>query len=127
MYSVLALGSITGLPGGDFVPHLTITVAETLLLVDLAVLIYFIHHIAKSIQLPEVIASIASDLDRAIEAEFPLRRDSWAEIEDVSSVLPAEVVANLSRGAEVTATQSGYLQFAWDSASSSRSPRLWMR
>ncbi len=111
MYSVLALGSITGLPGGDFVPHLTITVAEALLLVDLAVLIYFIHHIAKSIQLPEVIASIASDLDRAIEAEFPQRRDSLSEIEDVSSVLPAEVVANLSRGAEVTATQSGYLQF----------------
>src|ERR1039458_5405449 len=82
VYSVLALGSITGLPGGDFVPHLTITVAEALLLVDLAVLIYFIHHIAKSIQLPEVIASIASDLDRAIEAEFPQRRNSRAEIGD---------------------------------------------
>ena len=41
------------------------------MLVDLAVLIYFIHHIAKSIQLPEVIASIARDLVRAIDAEFP--------------------------------------------------------
>ena len=71
VYAVLGLGSITSLPARDFVPHLTITVAEALLLLDLAVLIYFIHHIAKSIQLPEVIAGIARDLDRAIEAEFP--------------------------------------------------------
>ena len=111
VYSVLALGSITGLPGGDFVPHLTITVAEAMLLVDVAVLIYFIHHIAKSIQLPQVIASIAADLDRAIEAEFPQRRNAQGDVEVESSVLPAEVLANLSRGAEVTATQSGYLQF----------------
>ena len=72
VYSVLALGSITNGPHGDFVPHLSITFAEALLLVDLGVLIYFIHHIAKSIQLPEVIAGIARDLTRAIDAEFPL-------------------------------------------------------
>ena len=35
VYSVLALGSITSDPHGDFVPHLSITVAEALLLVDL--------------------------------------------------------------------------------------------
>ena len=40
-------------------------------MVDLAVLIYFIHHIAKSIQLPEVIAGIADDLMHSIDAEFP--------------------------------------------------------
>ena len=45
VYSVLALGSITSGPRG-FVPHLSITVAEALLLADLGVLIYFIHHIA---------------------------------------------------------------------------------
>ncbi len=111
VYSVLGLGSITGLPGGDFVPHLTITVAEGLLIVDVAVLIYFIHHIAKSIQLPEVIAGIARDLDRAIEAEFPERRDSRLGAEDDTRAVPAEVLENLRRGAEVTATQSGYLQF----------------
>jgi uncharacterized membrane protein len=70
VYSVLALGSITGSPHGAFVPHLSITVAEALLLVDLGVLIYFIHHIAKSIQLPEVIAGIARDLTHSIDAEF---------------------------------------------------------
>ena len=40
-------------------------------MVDIGVLIYFIHHIAKSIQLPEVIAGIADDLMNSIDAEFP--------------------------------------------------------
>ncbi len=110
VYAVLGLGSITGLPGGDFVPHLTITVAEAFLLVDVAVLIYFIHHIAKSIQLPEVIAGIARDLDQAIEAEFPER---W---EDTGAAAGGAEVRDLiekldTRGAAVTAKHSGYLQF----------------
>jgi uncharacterized membrane protein len=112
VYSVLALGSIISLPRGDFVPHLTITVAEVLLLVDLAVLVYFIHHIAKSIQLPEVIAGIARDLDRAIETEFP---DRWRGQEPQARGSSAEItdlIEKLSeRGADVSAGHSGYLQF----------------
>ena len=45
-----------------------------LALVDLAVLVYFIHHVATSIQLPHVIASIARDLTTSIDvrpAAFP--------------------------------------------------------
>ncbi len=112
VYSVLALGSVTALPGGDFVPHLSITVAEALLLVDLAVLIYFIHHIAKSIQLPEVIAGIASDLLGSIDAEFPERRAPDAEPIDRDGDDVAELQAKLDdRGAQVSARHSGYLQF----------------
>ena len=62
VYAVLALGSISHGANGDFVPHLSITVALALVLASLGVLIYFIHHVAKSIQLPEVIAAIAGDL-----------------------------------------------------------------
>ena len=72
VFAVLALGSISSVSNG-FVPHLSTSVAEALLLVDLGVLIYFIHHIAKSIQLPEVIAGIADDLMESIDAEFPER------------------------------------------------------
>jgi uncharacterized membrane protein len=110
VYSVLGLGSITGLPAGDFVPHLTITVAEAFLLLDLAVLVYFIHHIAKSIQLPEVIAGIASDLDQAIDAEFPDGRRDGGPTGD--STEADELTDKLDvRGAVVTAKESGYLQF----------------
>src|SRR5271154_6136262 len=67
-YTILALVSIGGGPRGDFVPHLSITVALVLTLVDLAVLIYFINHVANVIQLPQVIAGIAGDLAKEIEA-----------------------------------------------------------
>jgi uncharacterized membrane protein len=110
VYSVLVLGSITAFPGGDFVPHLSITTAEALLLVDVAVLVYFIHHIAKSIQLPEVIAGIARDLDRAIDAEFPNRADGSAP--DHLPAPTADLLEKLdARGGTVTARHSGYLQF----------------
>ena len=111
VYSVLGLGSITELPAGDFTPHLTITVAEAFLLVDLAVLIYFIHHIAKSIQLPEVIAGIARDLDQAIDAEFPDHRPDADRVAGPTAEA-AELIEKLdTRGAAITAKHSGYLQF----------------
>ena len=64
-YAMLTLISI----GSSFVPHLSVTVALALTAIDLGVLIYFIHHIATAIQLPAVIASIAHELGRAIDAE----------------------------------------------------------
>src|SRR6202040_2663539 len=64
-YAMLTLISI----GATFVPHLSVTMALALTAVDLGVLIYFIHHTATAIQLPEVIASIARDLAGAIDAE----------------------------------------------------------
>ncbi|MGD0378171.1 MAG: DUF2254 family protein, partial [Streptosporangiaceae bacterium] len=40
-----------------------------LMVADLAVLIYFLHHITTQIQLPQVIAGIAGDLAEAIEVQ----------------------------------------------------------
>ena len=114
VYSVLALVSITSIPHHpDFVPHLSVTVAEALLLVDLAVLIYFIHHIAKSIQLPEVIAGIAADLMRAIDAEFPIgdADENLPFLTGNEKSVPELLRLLDERGGTVTADSSGYLQF----------------
>jgi uncharacterized membrane protein len=117
VYSVLALGSISSFPHPDFVPHLSISVAEALLLVDLAVLIYFINHIASSIQLPAVIAGIARDLDLAVDTEFPSTgKDSTdaltARQERHRLQDPNELLAAIEqRGGVVLAAKSGYLQF----------------
>lgn len=115
VYTVLALGSISSFPHPDFVPRLCIAVAEALLLVDLAFLIYFINHIASSIQLPAVIAGIAHDLDEAIETEFPVRGEEVKEIGGFPRITlqqPEELLESLeSRGGVVLAASSGYLQF----------------
>jgi uncharacterized membrane protein len=117
VYSVLALGSITIYPHGDFVPHLSITMAEAMLLVDVVVLVYFINHIAASIQLPEVIAGIARDLETAIDTEFPVldHVDAASLSARQSSNLtqqPEEMLIMIEeRGGVVLAAKSGYLQF----------------
>jgi len=112
VYSVLALASITTEPHKVFVPHISITVSLVLMLVDIAFLIYFIHHVAKTIQLPEVIARVARDLGRAIDAEFP----TPVSAEPHDERLPGPSVEQLGafldeEGVAVPATTSGYLQF----------------
>ncbi len=104
VYATLVLISIGP---GEHVPHLSITVSVLLVMVSMGVLIYFIHHIAASIQLPNVIASIAHDLSRAIDAEST---DGTVRFEAGPSV--AELVLRMGeRGGEVLAPASGYLQF----------------
>ena len=108
VYATLVLISIgPASPGRDFVPHLSITVAVALVTVSMAVLIYFIHHIATSIQLPQVIASIANDLSRAVDMESA---DDRVSLEAGPSVPELLRRMNESGGA-VPAPESGYLQY----------------
>jgi uncharacterized membrane protein len=105
VYSTLVLISIGG-RGDRFVPHLSITVAVALVAVSMAVLIFFIHHIASSIQLPQVIASIARDLSQAIDAES----SGGTKLESGPSV--SELLMRMEHsGGTVPAPDSGYLQF----------------
>ena len=109
VYSTLVLVSIS--PGkhgqADFVPHLSITLSVGLVTLSMAVLIYFIHHIATSIQLPQVIASIAKDLSQAIDTEAG---DDGTSLEAGPSV--SELLRRMGEaGGTVPAPSSGYLQF----------------
>jgi uncharacterized membrane protein len=108
VYATLVLISIgPGGSGREFVPHLSITLAVGLVTLSMAVLIYFIHHIATSIQLPQVIASIAGDLSQAIDAESA---DDGVGLEAGPSV--SELVRRMDEsGGTVPAPASGYLQF----------------
>lgn len=106
VYSVLALGSIGQESRGDFVPHISITVTLALLVIDLGVLIYFIHHIATQIQLPHVIASIARDLSKAIETQA-----GNAAVTKAAASAAATVEVLGGAGGRVAAPRSGYQQF----------------
>jgi uncharacterized membrane protein len=112
VFSVLSLVTINSL-SRTFVPYLSTSVAEALLLVDLGVLIYFIHHISKSIQLPEVIAGIADDLMRSIDAEFPetvgaedpsVQQRSGRSVPELLTLMEED-------GAVVPSQVSGYIQY----------------
>jgi uncharacterized membrane protein len=107
-YTILTLVSIGSSSRGGFVPHLSITVSLAFVVLDIGVLILFIDHISKLIQLPQVIASIAGDLAQAVDAEVPpYRTESPRRGPSVS-----EMTKRLdSFGGVVRAERSGYLQF----------------
>jgi uncharacterized membrane protein len=108
VFAILALVSIRPGAHGEFVPHLSVTVTMVLVVLDVLVLVVFIDHIARSIQLPQVIASIASDLTRAIDADA---RSSQAVGVKAGPSLGELLVRLDEDSAVVRAPRSGYLQF----------------
>ncbi|ACU73449.1 conserved hypothetical protein [Catenulispora acidiphila DSM 44928] len=106
-FAILVLISIGPGKHGDFVPHASISAVLFLALVDVFILIYFIHHIAVQIQLPYVIASIASDVVKAIEGEAAPPAGG-----PKLGPTPQEILATLKdEHGVVTASESGYLQY----------------
>ncbi len=110
VYCVLVLVSIGPAEHGVFVPHLSVTVVFLLVLADLAVLIYFLHHIAVQIQLPFVIASIASDLAAYLNVRQPDIRMSTADAQDDTDEIAALIDRIDSSGAMIRTPKGGYLQ-----------------
>jgi uncharacterized membrane protein len=110
VYQLLVLASIGDDSRGVFVPHLSVSVALGLTLIDLGVLIYFIHHVAVTIQLPQVMASIAHDLSMAIDTEIAASQSGTGSGEAGPSI--GEFTRRLDDdGIDVPAPASGYLQF----------------
>jgi uncharacterized membrane protein len=111
VYCILVLVSIGPGDHGDYVPHLSISMTFQLVLIDLAVLIYFIHHIATQIQLPQVIASIAKDLAQAVELQSTDNPGTGA-IRPPDARSLDELIATIENsGAVIRTPKSGYLQF----------------
>ncbi len=108
VYSVLVLASIGVGSHGDFVPHIGVTVTFGLMVADLTVLIYFIHHTAVSIQLPQVIASIAADLAEAIKEQGSGNPEPHPKAGPTAVELLTCAEAS---GAVLFAPASGYVQF----------------
>jgi len=107
VYSILALQAVSD-PPQSFVPHLSTTVAVGLVLVDLGVLIYFIDHVASSIQLTSVVSGIAQDFRTTLAQ---LQADEWqlvhlrAEEEDFDAL-----TRSAELGDSIAAQESGFLQ-----------------
>lgn len=105
-FCIVVLGVVHGGDTAAFVPSASVTAALVLALCSLAVLIYFIHHVATSIQAPEVIAVVGADLDDAIEKLFPAALS--APRNDLSPI--GSPWANGEGGATVRSSKSGYVQ-----------------
>jgi uncharacterized membrane protein len=109
VYASLVLVSIgPGSTTATFIPHLSISVSVGLVTLSMGVLIYFIHHIATSIQLPYVIASIARDLAQAIDTDS----EDMGRVDLEAGPSVRELLRRMDEGGgSVPAPTSGYLQY----------------
>ena len=70
LYCLLVQRSLTQVADGRL-PHLSTTIALALGLASLAVLVFFIHHVAASIQAPHLASAVAKELLKGIDETYP--------------------------------------------------------
>ena len=111
-YCVLVLRTVRGPDevGGAFVPQVAMTIAIGITLLSVAVLVYFFHHVTVTIQAPNVVSTVAHDLDAAIDH---LRKPDLG----VTGTDPAVAeIPDPDIDLVVAATRSGYVQVVDDAA-----------
>ncbi len=97
VYLLLVLRSAYG--QHEAVANLAVTLGTALVLLSVATLLYFVHHLARSIIADNVIARIGTQLDGDIERLLPGERDNEPDS-------PAEA----AKGAPVALDCGGYIQ-----------------
>ncbi|RYY72153.1 MAG: DUF2254 domain-containing protein, partial [Comamonadaceae bacterium] len=70
-YCLVVLRTIRGGDEGAFIPSMAVLGGMGYALAGIALLIFFIHHVARSIQASSILGRIADDTSRAIDRMFP--------------------------------------------------------
>ncbi|RYG47299.1 DUF2254 domain-containing protein [bacterium] len=71
LYCLLVLRTVRGTDADTYVPHLSVTFAVLLAIANMGVLIYFVNHVAESIQVSRIIEKVGNEVDASIERLFP--------------------------------------------------------
>jgi uncharacterized membrane protein len=107
LYALLVLQTVTESEPSPFVPHISLVVALVLTLASLGWLVYFIHHVADSIQADTVIAEVAGDLMHALDRLYPRLA---AEEGAVAATAPVPAGLLSQPATPVPAPRGGYIQ-----------------
>jgi len=107
LYCLLVLRTVRGTETAQFVPSISLIVGVVLAVASLGVLIYFINHIAMSIQATRIIASIGKDLTSAIDRLYPerLNGDEGKDYQENGAWSPN------GDSRHIYATRSGYIHY----------------
>ncbi len=104
VYCLLVLRTVRQDGAGLFVPHGAVTVGVLLALTSLAMLIYFIHHVAVMIQPSSIVERVAGSTEALIDRLFP-ERSPGAAVAPGGGDLEAR-----GEGAVLPARCGGYVQ-----------------
>jgi uncharacterized membrane protein len=103
LYCMLVLRAVQEGEDG-LTPHTAVTFAVLLAVAGLAVLIYFVHHIAVSIRIETLLAGLTQDAEAAVDRLYPEERPLGEGEQAEERELPDALVAPLA------APTSGYVQ-----------------
>lgn len=106
-YCVVVLRTIRSGDEGAFVPGVAVLVALLLAFVAIGFLIFFIHHIAASLQATSIIESVAAETLKAIDRLFPDRMEHAATRRAVGKQEPALAPTAWT---PIPARMTGYVQ-----------------
>lgn len=106
-YCLVVLRTIRGGDELKFVPSLSVIFGLVFALGSVLVLIFFIHHIAESLQITTILDNITDETKSAVEKLFPQGLGNAASGEEKDSAWRA---AKINNWAEIPAIETGYVQ-----------------
>lgn len=110
LYCMLILRTIRRADEGAFVPHISVSLGVLFALGSIGVLIYFIHHVAVSIQADEIVTRVGAELIARVEKLFPEQVGSSQAV-DGGKRSGEEIPESFERDARgIPADADGYLQ-----------------
>ncbi len=112
-YCLIVLRTIREGDEGEFVPSLSVAFSVLLAIGGIGTLIFFIHHIASSIQASSIIASVAKETLVAVERLFPTELGREQE-DDEADLFRLQLPTR--NWQTVMAERNGYLQSVDDTA-----------
>ena len=107
LYCLFVLRSVRGMEGASFVPHLAVAFGVLMAAASVAVLIYFIHHIATSIRVETLLATLAAEGRDAVDQLFPERVGQGPDKNTATERLPDGFD---EANTEIAADSGGYVQ-----------------
>ena len=106
-YCLIVLRTIRGGDAAGFIPSLAVTFGVVLAISGIGALIFFIHHIASSIQASSIIASVADETLAAIDRLFP-QKFGQAPVDDHEDQSPLPLPERNWQA--IPAPVNGYIQ-----------------
>ena len=103
VYCLVVLRTIRSDAGSPFVPSIAVTVGAALGVAAMGVLVYFMHHIAHSINASNIIATIAAETVEVIDEMYP----QGTTAADSSSI---EAELSSADWRTIAAAQTGYIR-----------------
>lgn len=116
LYCLFVLRTVRRPEESVFVPHLSVSLGVLLAVVSVGVFIYFIHHVAVSIQANEVAARVGKELISGIDRLFPKASVPGASKNPPDSPERLRFEAFGDDAGPVASKGDGYLQFVDETA-----------